>query len=157
MKPLSIGPDDPQEADVQVLLEQHLRFAHEYTDHGAVYALDVEALLQPSIRFFSVRREGQLLAVGALSHLSETHVELKSMHTTVAARGLGIAEALLQYLLKSARTEGYLRMSLETGSMDAFMPARSLYSKLGFRRCEPLLHYPDSPLSTFMDLELAET
>lgn len=157
MEPLLIALDDPQRPDVRALLEQHMRFAHEYTEHGEVYALDVEALLEPSIRFFSVRRAGQLLGVGALSRLDPTHVELKSMHTAADARGQGVARALVQYLLRFAGAEGYHRMSLETGSMEAFAPARSLYSKLGFIVCKPLPHYPPSALSTFMTRTLTET
>ncbi len=154
MQPLQIAPDDPSRPDVRALLQAHLRFAHTYTEHGDVYALDVEALLEPSIRFFSARREGRLLAVAALSRLDAEHVELKSMHTAVAARGQGVAPALLEYLMQFARTQDYQRMSLETGSMEAFEPARRLYAKLGFKPCDPLPHYPPSSLSCFMSRPL---
>lgn len=154
MQPLHIAPDEPTRPDVRTLLQAHLRFAHTFTEHGDVYALDVEALLEPSIRFFSARREGRLLAVAALSRLDAGHVELKSMHTAAPARGQGVARALLEYLLEFARGQGYERMSLETGSMEAFEPARRLYRNLGFTPCDPLPHYPPSSLSCFMSRPL---
>src|SRR6266851_357581 len=60
------------------------------------------------------------------TQLDPLHAELKSMHTAQAARGRGIGRAMLDHLIGVARERGCLRMSLETGSMDAFAPARSL-------------------------------
>lgn len=45
-------------------------------------------------------------------------------------------------------------MSLETGSMDFFAPARAFYAKAGFTRCPPFGSYVDDPLRTFMTLSL---
>jgi putative acetyltransferase len=53
-----------------------------------------------------------------------------------------------------ARAEGYRRLSLETGSMDAFAPARALYADAGFTLCEPFGEYRLSPNSTYMTLTL---
>jgi putative acetyltransferase len=155
MRVLVIAVDDPRSADVRALLERHLAFAHEHSPPEDVHALDVDGLVDPAITFYSARRDGELLAVGALKELDETHGELKSMHTAEVARGNGIGGAMLTHLLEVARARGYRRVSLETGSMDAFVPARSLYARAGFVPCEPFADYPDSPNSTCMTLALS--
>ena len=82
--------------------------------------------------FFSYRRDGELLGVAALRELDSEHAEIKSMHTAAARRRQGVARALLSHLLAVARARGYRRISLETGSQDAFGAARSLYASEGF-------------------------
>jgi hypothetical protein len=47
-----------------------------------------------------------------------------------------------------------VRVSLETGSMDEFGPARALYTSRGFTVCGPFGDYAHSPNSSFMTLEL---
>jgi putative acetyltransferase len=151
-----ITPDDPRNADVRTLLERHLAFANEHSPPEDVHALDIDGLLHPSISFFSYRVEGELLGVGALKHLDDGHAELKSMHTSAEARGRGVGRAMLDHLVALARVRGYRRVSLETGTMDAFAPARAMYAKAGFVSCPPFNGYWDSPNSVCMTLVLAE-
>jgi putative acetyltransferase len=87
----TIAPDDPWRADVARLLERHLGFAREHSPPDDVHALGLDALLDPDVLFFSARRDGELLAIGALKVLDAEHAELKSMHTEEAARGRGVA------------------------------------------------------------------
>lgn len=151
---LVIAKDDPRADDVRALLEQHLSFSRHVTPPEGVYALDVEGLLDPTVTFFSARLDGQLVAVGALKQLDELHAELKSMHTIEDVRGQGVGRAMVDYLLAVAAERGYERVSLETGVMDAFNPARSLYAKVGFRRCEPYGEYIGSPTSACMTIAI---
>lgn len=146
--------DDPGAEDVRALLARHLAFAHANTPPQDVHALDVSALLDPAITFYSYRRAGQVLGVGALQHLGPRHGEVKSMHTAAEARGQGIAAAMLTHLVGVARQRGYRRLSLETGTMDAFAPARALYASAGFVPCGPFGDYHPSPSNTFMTLRL---
>jgi putative acetyltransferase len=149
-----IEADDPRAGDVRSLLERHLEFARSVTPPGHVHALDVDGLLHPAVTFFSFRSDGELLGVGALKQLDAMHAELKSMHTAVQARGRGIGRAVLAHLIGVARVRGCTRVSLETGSMPAFGPARALYASAGFAVCGPFADYPPSPTSTFMTLAL---
>ena len=149
-----ITVDDPRAADVRELLERHLAFAHENTPPQDIHALGIDGLLDPAITFFSLRQGGELLGVGALKQLDPHHAELKSMHTAEAARGRGIGRAMLGHLIGVARERGCRRVSLETGSMDAFAPARSMYATAGFRPCGPFGDYSPSGTSTFMTLAL---
>ncbi len=61
---LVMATEDPRAEDVMVLLERHLAFAREVTPAGHVHALEVDRLVDPSVTFFSARREGRLVGVG---------------------------------------------------------------------------------------------
>jgi putative acetyltransferase len=76
------------------------------------------------------------------------------MHTALAARRMGVGRAVLTHLISVARARGYQLLSLETGSMDGFAPARALYASAGFTVCGPLAGYQPSPHSAFMSLRL---
>ena len=149
-----ISVDDPRAEDARELLRRHLVFANTHTPPQDVHALDIDGLLDPAVTFFSFRLGGELLGVGALKRLDGHHAELKSMHTAEAARGRGIGRAMVDHLIGVARDRGFRQVSLETGSMPAFAPARSLYAKAGFRPCGPFGSYRPSPSSTFMTLPL---
>ena len=145
-----IAVDDPLRDDVRALLEQHLAFARSVTPPEHVHALDLDGLLDPSITLFSVRAGGELLGVGALKQLDPDHAEVKSMHTAKAARGRGVGRVMVDHLLAVAAERGVSRVSLETGTMDAFAPARSLYAEAGFAPCGPFGDYEESSTSAFM-------
>lgn len=149
-----IGIDDPRAADVRALLERHLVFTAEHSPPEDVHALDVEALVDPSITFVSYREGGTVLGVGALKDLGAGHGELKSMHTAETARGRGVAGAIVEHLVALGRERGLTRLSLETGTPEAFRPARSLYARHGFVECGPFGDYAPSAYSTFMTLEV---
>ena len=151
---LVIAVDDPRADDVRLVLDRHLSFAHEQTPVEYVHALDVESLLDPAITFYSVRRGGRVLGVGAIKQLDPAHAELKSMHTIAEARGQGVARALLDHLLSVVAERGVTRVSLETGTTDVFEPARRLYRSAGFVPCGPFGPYTDSPRNYFMTKEI---
>jgi putative acetyltransferase len=145
---LVIAPADPRSADVRALLNSHLEFSRVTTPAGYAFAFDIEDLLGPAVRFFAAREEGELVGVGALHRLDPRHAELKSMHTRESARGRGIARAIVEHLLGFTREQDYERVSLETGTMEAFAPARALYASMGFRPCGPLSVSTSRPRST---------
>lgn len=150
----AIARDDPRAADVGALLERHLAFARSHSPPEDVHALGVAGLVEPEVSFYSFRSGEELLAVGALKQIDARHGELKTMHTAEAARGRRIGGAIVDHLLAVARARGYERVSLETGSMDAFAPARRLYARAGFTPCGPFGEYRASANSTFMTLAL---
>ena len=152
-----IAPDDPRRDDVRALLERHLAFAIDVTPAGHVHALDVDGLVDPAVTVFTARSNGVLVGIAALKQLDGDHGEVKSMHTTESARGQGVGRALLDHVLTVAAERRYQRVSLETGTMDAFAPARALYTNAGFRPCEPFASYTSNPHSTCMTLALSAT
>jgi putative acetyltransferase len=142
--------DDPARDDVSALLAEHLADMVATSPPESVHALDVSGLKSPEITFWTSREDGVLLGCGALKELDATHAEIKSMRTTHAARGRGVASGMLLHLLAVAEQRGYHRLSLETGAEDYFEPARGMYARHGFTVCEPFGTYVPDVHSVFM-------
>lgn len=139
--------DDPQ---LSGFLQAHLDDLAPTAPADSRHALDLGALRHPSVRLWIGRDRDAVVATGALAHLEAGHEELKSMRTDPARRGEGIARRMLGLLLEDARARGVGRVSLETGSMEFFAPARALYEQAGFTRCGPFGSYRDDPNSTYL-------
>jgi putative acetyltransferase len=120
------------------------------------HALEPDAFAGPGVALFAAREGEDALAIGALVRLDEEHGELKAMHTAAAARGRGLGRAMLTRLLAEARRCGYRRVSLETGAMAAFAPARALYESAGFTPCVPFADYVASENSVYLTLSLID-
>jgi putative acetyltransferase len=154
--PLQFRVDDLRDPRIAAFLNEHLADMRRVSPPESVHALDLEALRQPHIRFWSAwTDDGATLAgTGALKRLEATHGEIKSMRTNAALRGRGVASAILAHLLAQARMQGYERLSLETGSQPFFAPARALYARHGFVACGPFEGYREDPNSCFMTMAL---
>jgi len=152
--PVEIEIDDPERPDVTAFLGEHLADMFATSPAESVHALDVRALTGPAITFWSAREDGVLLGCGALRELDPTHGEIKSMRTTAAARGRGVAAAVLETMTQTALERGYRRLSLETGVEDYFEPARRLYLRHGFTATEPFGSYVPDRHSVFLTKEL---
>ena len=151
---MHIEQDDLTRTEVHDLLREHLANMYELSPPFSVHALDLSKLRAPGITFWTVWDEGLLLGCGALKELDATHGEVKSMRTPSALRRKGAGRAVLEHIVAEARSRGYRRLSLETGSIDAFKPARKLYESFGFTDCGPFADYKPDPNSTFMSLAL---
>lgn len=139
---------------VITLLTQHLEDMNATSPPDSVHALDVSRLRAPEVTFWTAWHGDVLLGCAALKQLDDTHGELKSMRTSDQARKQGVASRLLVHVLDYSRDIGLHRVSLETGSMAFFEPARRLYEKFGFHYCEPFAEYTPDPNSRFMTLTL---
>jgi putative acetyltransferase len=151
---MNIEVDDLSSPEVHALLDEHLRDMAAISPAESVHALDLQGLKQSGITFWTVRSEGELLGCGALNELGPHHGEIKSMRTASAHRRKGVARVMLQHLVEEAKRRGYTRLSLETGSMEAFAAAHRLYESAGFSRCAPFADYVADPNSVFMTKEL---
>lgn len=153
---MRIEPEDPVTPDVVALLEQHLAVTKNTAPPESCHALDVDELRASHITFLTARDDaGALLGMGALAELGAGHGEIKSMHTASAARGRGVAAAMLTRLIEIAREAGCTRVSLETGSQDFFAPAHRLYERHGLTECGPFDTYVADPHSRFYTLGLS--
>jgi putative acetyltransferase len=123
------------------VLQAHWIFCTSSTPIEHVYALDASKLFSPDITVFGARIDGELVGVGAMRKLDLLHGELKSMHTLAKSRGSGVGKAMVAYIEDFARSSGIERMSLETGTNEAFRPARQLYKSLGYQSCEAFGDY----------------
>lgn len=61
---------------------------------------------------------------------------------------------MLTHIISEAREREYRRLSLETGSSEAFVPALALYEAHGFQICPPFANYVEDPFSRFMTLAI---
>src|SRR5262249_35366757 len=121
---MDIRIDDVRGPEIAALLQEHLRDMYRVSPPESVHALDLESLRQPNITMWTLWDAGTLAGGGALKELDPQHGEIKSMRTASSHRRKGVAKQLLQHLLTEAKRRGYTRVSLETGSMDFFLPAR---------------------------------
>jgi putative acetyltransferase len=151
---MHIKVDDLSGAEIHELLREHLRNMALHSPPESVHALDLESLRKPEITFWTVWEDGQLLGCGALKELDPRHGEIKSMRTSSSHLRKGVAKRLLGHILEEAKRRSYRRLSLETGSGEAFAPARTLYAGFGFTDCGPFADYVEDPYSVFMTREL---
>jgi putative acetyltransferase len=151
---MHIKVDDLSGAEIHELLREHLRSVALLSPPESVHALDLESLRKPEITFWTVWEDGQLLGCGALKELDPQHGEIKSMRTSSSHLRKGVAKRLLDHILEEARRRSYRRLSLETGSGEAFAPARTLYAGFGFTDCGPFADYVEDPYSVFMTREV---
>lgn len=153
---MNIKKDDLQGSEICALLQEHLESMALHSPPESIHALDVAALRQPGITFWTVWESGELLGCGAIKELDSQHGEIKSMRTSSSHLRKGVAKKLLNHILEEASRRGYSRLSLETGSMEAFEPARKLYAGFGFSYCEPFADYVEDPNSVFMTRRLLD-
>ncbi len=151
---IAIREDDPCRPEVAELLTTHLDIMAQHSPPESVHALDLTGLRAPDVTFWAAWNGVALLGCGALKELDGRHGEIKSMHTAEAFRGKGVGARILEHMLAEARRRAYHRLSLETGSMEAFAPARALYARYGFDYCDPFADYREDPYSVFMTLAL---
>jgi putative acetyltransferase len=151
---MKIEIDDLSRPAIHGLLEEHLRSMHALGPPESVHAFDLEKMRRPEITFWSAWEGEMLLGCGALMALGDGHGEVKSMRTPEARRRTGAGRALLMHIIEVARARGYERLSLETGSVAAFVPAHRLYESVGFVRTGPFGGYVEDVNSVFMTLAL---
>jgi len=151
---MHIKTDDLTGPEIHRLLQEHLHGMALHSPPESIHALDLAALRQPAISFWTAWDGDDLLGCGAIKDLGSGHAEIKSMRTATRHLRQGVARALLAHILDEARRRGYQRLSLETGSAAAFAPAHALYASVGFVACPPFADYAEDPHSVFMSKAL---
>lgn len=151
---IEIRPDDLTSPEMAALITTHARTMLAASPPESCHFLPIDGLRHPSITVWSLWDDGELLGCGALRDLGDGTGEIKSMHTREVARGRGLGRQMLEHILEEARRRAYSALFLETGSMDAFLPARGLYLRYGFAACGPFGDYAEDPHSLFMRLSL---
>ena len=151
---MKIRVDDLMGIEIAQFLEEHITEMKQTSPPESKHALDLDDLRKPEVTFWTIWDEDFLAGCGALLELTGQHAEIKSMRTSSAARNRGVASKMLQHILSEARKMGYRRLSLETGTMPYFEPARTMYLKHGFNECPPFSSYVEDPNSVFLTVEL---
>jgi putative acetyltransferase len=151
---IRIVEDDLSGAAIRALLEQHFSHMLANSPKDSCHFLDFDGLKGPDVTFWSAWIGDDLGGCGALREIAPDHGEVKSMRTASAMQRRGVAAAILNHMIAVARSRGYRRLSLETGSGPAFDPAHALYAMFGFFPCEPFGDYTHDPFSRYFTLAL---
>lgn len=151
---MEIRLDDLTDERVLKLLNEHRESMFDHSPPESVHALDIDGLRAADVTFWTAWDGDELLGCGALKEIDPRHGEVKSMRTAAAHLRKGIAREILDHLTAEACSRSYERLSLETGSADAFEPARRLYANAGFELCGPFEGYVEDPYSVFMTKRL---
>lgn len=132
------------------LIDTHAALMLSLSPPGSCHFLPMDGLKRPDVTVWEMRDGDMLAGCGALQQLSDTHGEVKSMHTLERYRGAGLGRKMLEHVIETGKKRGYTRLSLETGSMEGFKPSRTLYRSYGFEICSPFGNYVEDPNSVFM-------
>ena len=138
--------------EVHELLIKHFIELRSVSPEGSAHVLDIAGLKDPSIKFWSLWEESDLMGSGAIKFLDKEHGEFKSIRVSDNFRGKGNGIKVINHLINEAKKLNIKRLSLETGAGDFFLTARKLFSKCGFEPCEPFSHYKKDINSIYMTM-----
>ena len=138
--------------EVHEFLINHFIELRSVSPEGSAHVLDIAGLKDPSIKFWSLWEENDLMGSGALKFLDKEHGEFKSIRVSDYFRGKGNGTKVINLLINEAKKLNIKRLSLETGAGDFFLTARKLFSKCGFEPCEPFSHYKKDINSIYMTM-----
>jgi GNAT superfamily N-acetyltransferase len=141
------------------LICEYLEWLNARVKHDYGIEFDVEAMLAsdlsdpekfypPAGRFYLVHYSGDVAGVGCLKKLEAGVGEVQRMFVPPRFRGKGVGRAIVNRLIKDARSIGYRRLKLE--SLEFLEPAHSLYRSVGFHKIDP---YADNSMKSYQDAE----
>ena len=137
-------------SEVNQLLQKHFIELGAASPEGSAHVLDIQGLKIPSIKFWSLWEEDQLMGCGALKFLNKSHGEFKSIRIHDSFRGKGNGAKIINHLIKEAKKLDIKRISIETGASSFFAPARKLFVNCGFKPCPPFAHYIEDINSLYL-------
>jgi putative acetyltransferase len=141
--------DNPE---VHELLIKHFIELRSVSPEGSAHVLDIAGLKDPTIKFWSLWEENDLMGSGAFKFLDKEHGEFKSIRVSDNFRGKGNGTKVINHLINEAKKLNIKRLSLETGAGNFFLSARKLFIKCGFEPCEPFSHYKKDINSIYMTM-----
>ena len=135
--------------EVHELLTKHFIELRAASPEGSAHVLDIIGLKVTSIKFWSLWKNDKLMGCGAVKFLDKKHGEFKSIriHNNFRKQNNGIN--VINHLINEAKKLNINKLSIETGAGDFFKPARKLFKKCGFEKCEPFAHYKEDVNSVY--------
>lgn len=149
---LSIARESPRQEDVIALIRQSDALMQSLYPAESNHLLDIDSLAQPHVHVFVAREAGRALGCGAFVLGADGQAEMKRVFVDPAARGKGIARAIMEALEREAAKLGVTLMQLETGTRQP--EAIALYRRFGYAERGPFGAYRADPLSLFMEKRL---
>ena len=139
---------------VNELLKKHFIELRAASPEGSAHVLDIPGLQVPSIKFWSLWENENLLGCGALKFLEESHGEFKSIRVHDDFRKQGNGIKIIKHLIEEAKKLDIKRVSIETGAGSFFNPARKLFRNCNFEPCEPFAHYKKDINSIYLTKQI---
>ena len=150
---IAIARESPRQDDVIALIRQSDALMQSLYPAESNHLVDVESLAAFNVHFLVAREQGRALGCGAFVLGEAGQAEMKRVFVAPAARGKGVARALMEALEREAAQRGVTLMQLETGIKQP--EAIALYRKFGYAERGPFGSYQPDPLSLFMEKRLA--
>ena len=146
-----VARTDPHDPQATALLKQSHALMESLFPPEDNFCLDIDDLVADDIYFFTARIGDNILGTGALK-AKDGYGELKSMFVDEAARGKGVADAIMRQLEDQARELTLAMLRLETGNL--LHAAHKLYARHGFTECGVFGDYVEAKSSIFMEKPL---
>lgn len=145
---VAIEPADPCSADARLCIDAYFRELDERFEAGfdpaRTTSAGPEECVPPAGLFLVARLDGRPVGCGALKVQGRKLGEIKRMWVAPDARGLGIAQRLLEALESNAVRMGLSTLQLDTNR--ALKEARALYTHNGYRE---IPRYNDNPYAHY--------
>ncbi len=149
----SIQTEDPDTADVLILLQDGEAYAAALYAVESDHLLSTDALRADNVRFIVARDDiGRAVGTGAIA-FNDDWAEIKRMWVAPGSRGKGLSKAILADLTGRALEAGIGTLRLETGNRNS--EALALYEGSGFSRSEAFGGYQAAAYSVFMEKKIA--
>lgn len=152
---MEIRIDDVTNVQTLELIRLHLGQMHIHSPAGSVFALRVEGLKSPDVTVWTAWEKNLICGMGALRQLDSALGEVKAMRTHPNWLRNGVGRRILNQIIEEARRRKLQRLSLETGSGEAFEPAIALYRQSGFVTGEPFADCKATGFNQFLHLDLS--
>ena len=127
MKSIENNFDDPQ---VNELLTKHFIELRSVSPEGSSHVLDIPGLKDPSIKFWSLWENNELIGCGALKLFDETHGEFKSIRVSDKFRNKKYGGKIISHLIEKSKQIGITKLSVETGAGDFLRPLENFLKVL---------------------------
>ena len=149
MKSIEGNFDNPE---VNEMLIKHFIELRSVSPKDSCHVLDIDGLKDPSIKFWSLWENNELMGGGALKFLDKNNGEFKSIRVNDKFRKKGNGIKVINHLIDESKKLKIKKLSLETGAGEFFISARKLFVKCGFKDCKPFSHYKKNVNSVYMSM-----
>ena len=141
-------------AKVNEMLVKHFIELRSVSPEGSAHVLDIKGLKDPTIKFWSLWEDDELMGSGAIKFINKEHGEFKSIRINDKFRKKGNGIKVIDHLINEAKKLKIKKLSLETGSGVFLIQARKLFNQCGFKVCRPFSHYKEDVNSVYMDMQI---